>query len=58
MIDIRDRNNESSMSSVLKSSISISPSTNAIRKRQPINDDLPAPVRPTIPNYCEKMSTV
>lgn len=34
---------------VLTSSIKISPSTQAKRKIAPINELLPAPVRPTIP---------
>lgn len=47
IIEIFERNNCNSIVDVSTSSMNISPFMWAIRKRAPINDDLPAPVRPT-----------
>lgn len=48
-MDILDLRSVKEISLVSISSILISPSTTASRNRAEIRDDLPAPVRPTIP---------
>lgn len=51
MIDTLDRNVSKVILPVFTPSIRISPSTHASLKMVPINEDFPAPVRPTIPTF-------